>query len=107
MVRGLRRELKSVGLLLALAIVSVLLVFLMVGPEMAGSGGLFESPTSPLRISPIPSPPGEEAVGGSTPPPLIAVRVQPNYVPWILGGLVIIGGVVGVMLYRRGRRGEG
>jgi hypothetical protein len=29
------------------------------------------------------------------------VRTQPNYLPWILGGLVIIGGVVGVMLYRR------
>ncbi len=107
MVSNLRRELASLILLLPLAIVSVLLVFLMVGPGMAGSGSLFESPTSPLPISPIPSLPAEEAVGPSILPPLIAVRTQPNYLPWILGGLVIIGGVVGVMLYRRGRSHEG
>lgn len=124
MVKDLRRELKSLILLLALAIVSVLLVSLMVGPGMAGSGGLFESPTSPLPMSRIPSPPEEEAigpsiispipspvreetVGASTLPPLIAVRTQPNYWPWLLGGLVIIGGVAGVRLYRRGRGDEG
>jgi len=123
MIDNLRRELKSLILFLPLAIVSVLLVFLMVGSGMAESGGLFESPTSPLPISPIPSPAAEEtvgpaisptplpaeeeAIGPSTLPPLIAVRTQPNYWPWVLGGLVIIGGVVGVMLYRRGRGDEG
>ncbi|MFQ6000790.1 MAG: hypothetical protein ACE5LG_03880 [Anaerolineae bacterium] len=107
MVNSLRKELKGFILFLPLAGVSVLLVFLMVGSGMAGSGGLFESPISPLPISPTPSPLGEEAVGPSTLPPLIAVRTQPNYLPWILGGLVIIGGVVGVMLYRRGRGDEG
>lgn len=107
MVDNLRGELKSLILFLPLAIVSVLLVFVMVGSGMAGSGGLFESPTSPLPLSPIPSPVAEEAVGPSILPPLIAVRTQPNYLPWILGGLVIIGGVVGVMLYRRGRGDEG
>ena len=107
MVDNLRRELKSLISLLPLAVVSVLLVFLMLGSGMAGSGGLFESPTSPLPISPIPSPPGEEAVGPSILPPLIGVRTQPNYWPWVLGGLVIIGGVVGVMFYRRRRGDEG
>jgi len=123
MVNDLRRELKSLISFLPLAGVSVLLVFVMVGSGMAGSGGLFESPTSPLPISPIPSPVAEEtvgppispiplpleeeAVGPSTLPPLIAVRTQPNYLPWILSGLVIIGGAVGVMLYRRGRGDEG
>ena len=110
MVDNLRRELKSLISLLPLAVVSVLLVFLMLGSGMVGSGGLFESPTSPLPISPISpisSPPGEETVGPSILPPLIAVRTQPNYWPWVLGGLVIIGGVVGVMLYRRGRSDEG
>jgi hypothetical protein len=107
MVDNVRREVKSLILLLPLAIVSVWLVFLMVGSGMAGSGGLFESPTSPLPISPIPSPVREEAVGPPILAPLIAVPTQPNYLLWILGGLVIIGGVVGVMLYRRGRGGEG
>ncbi len=124
MVKDLRRELKRVILFLGLAIVSVLLVSLMVGPGMAGSGGLFESPTSPLPMSPIPSlpeeeaigasitspipsPVGEETVGPSTLPPLIAVRTQPNYWPWLVGGLVIIGGIAGVRLYRRGRGDEG
>jgi len=129
MVKDLRRELKSLISLLPLAIVSVSLLFLMVGPGMTGAGGLFESPTSPLTISPIsplsptpsphgeesvvlplsplPSPVAEETVAPSMLPPLIGVRTQPNYLPWVLGGLVIIGGVVGVMLYRRGRGDEG
>ncbi|MFQ5885787.1 MAG: hypothetical protein ACE5II_00980 [Anaerolineae bacterium] len=109
MVKGLRKEAESLILFLPLAIVSVLLVFLMGGSGMAGSGGVFESPTSPFPISPIPipSPLGEEAVGPSMLPPLIGVRTQPNYLPWVLGGLVIIGGVVGVRLYRRGRGDEG
>ena len=94
----------------------------MGGSGMAGSGGLFESPTSPLPVSPIspispispvspisptPSPVEEETAGPSVLPPLIAVRTQPNYWPWVLGGLVIIGGAAGVMLYRRGRGDEG
>jgi|GEM_PF-4667651 len=133
MIDNLRRELKGFILFLPLASVSLLLVFVMVGPGMAGSGGLFESPTSPLPVSPIspispvsptPSPVEVETVGPSvispilspvagetvgppTLPPLIAVRTQPNYWPWVLGGLVIIGGVVGVMRYRRGRGDEG
>lgn len=92
---------------LPLAIVSVGLVFLMVGSGMAGSGSLFESPTGPLPLSPIPSPLAEEALSPSLLPPLIAVRTQPNYLSWIIGGLVLIGGVAGVMLYRRGRGDEG
>jgi len=104
---SLRRELKSLIFFLPLAIGSLLLVFLMVGSGMAGSNGLFESPISPLPISPIPSPVVEEAVGPSELPPLIAVQTQPNYWPWILGGLVIIGGALGVMLYRRGGSDEG
>ena len=107
MVEDLRRELKDLILFLPLAIVSVSLVFLMVGSGMAGSESLFESPTGPLPISPTPSPLREEAVGPSLLPPLVAVRTQPNYWPCILGTLVIIGGVVGVMLYRRGRGDEG
>ncbi len=108
MVDNLRREARSLVLLLPLAIVSVWLVFLMVGSGMAGSGGLFQSPTSPLPISPIPSPPREEAVGPPILPPIIAVPTRPNYLLWILGGLVIVGGVaVGVMLYRRVRGDEG
>jgi len=96
-----RRELTGLILFLPLAIVSVFLVFLMVGFGMAGSGGLFESPISPLPISPIPSPVAEEVVGPSILPPLIAVQTKSNYWPWIIGGLLIIGGIMGVMLYRR------
>lgn len=107
LVESVKREAKSLIIFLPLAIVSVSLVFLMVGSGMAGSGSLFESPISPLPISPIPSPLAEEALSPALLPPLIAVRTQPNYLPWIIGGLVIIGGVVGVMLYRRGRGDEG
>lgn len=107
MVDNVRRELKSLILFLPLAIASVLLVFLMGASGMAGSVSLFESPTSPLPISPTPSRLGEEAVGPSILPPLIAVRTQPNYLPWLLGGLVIIGGVAGVIFYRRGKGEEG
>jgi hypothetical protein len=101
MVNDLKRQLKGLILFLPLAIVSILLVSLMVGSGMAGSGGLFESPISPLPISPIPSPVAEEVVGPSILPPLIAVQTQPNYWPWIIGGLLFVGVVVGVMLYRR------
>ena len=101
MVNDQKRQLKGLILFLPLAIVSVLLVSLMVGSGMAGSGGLFESPISPLPISPIPSPVGAKAVGPSILPPLIGVQTQPNYWPWIIGGLVFVGVVVGVMLYRR------
>lgn len=101
MVDSLKMELKSLILFLPLAIVSVVLVSVMVKSGVAGSGGLFESPTSPLPISPIPSPVTGETVGPTEFPPLIGVRTQPNYLPCIIGGLVIIGGVVGVMLYRR------
>lgn len=111
MAKDVIRELKSLISFLPLAIVSVLLVFLLVGSGVAGSGGLFQSPTSPLPISPIASPVAEreavEVVGTPTPPPLIAVRTQPNYWLWVLGGLVLIGGVVGIMLYRRGGSDEG
>lgn len=108
MVDNLKRELKNLISLVPLAIVSVLLVLLMVGSGMAGSRGLFESPTSPLPTSPIPPFAGREGVGPSTLPILIAVRTQPNYLPWILGGLAIVGGVaVGVVLYRRVRGDEG
>lgn len=107
LVESVRREAKSLIIFLPLAIVSVLLVCLMVGSGVAGSGSLFESPISPLPVSPIPSPLAEEALGPSLLLPLIAVRTQPNYLPWIIGGVVIIGGVAGVMFYRRGRGDEG
>lgn len=120
---NLRGELKGLVSCLPLAVVSVWLVFLMTGPGRVRSGGLYQSPTSPLPISPIPSPVTEEAVGPSiispTPSlveeavgpstfaPLIAVPTQPNYLPWLLGFLAIIGVVGGVMLYRRRRGDEG
>ncbi len=107
LVEDVKREAKSLIIFLPLAIVSVLLVFWIVGSGMAGSGSLFESPISPLPTLAIPSPLAEEALSPSLLPPLIAVRTQPNYLAWILGALVIIGGVAGVMLYRRGRGDEG
>lgn len=107
MVKDLRRELKSLILLLPLVFVSVWLVLFMGGSGVAGSGSLFESPISPLPTPTNAWPLAEETVGPSALPPLIGVRTPPNYLPWILGGLLIIGGVVGVMLYRRGRGDEG
>lgn len=113
---GWSKELRALLDFLPLILGSILIALAATTAGSASTHCLFQSPVSPVSPLPIESPvvpspvmPQETAVSPTaTPPALTAVATPPDFIPWVIGLLVIII-VVGVLLYWRSRRkgGEG
>lgn len=100
--QGWAEELRSLLNLLPLFLAAALIAVLATRAGPASTRCLFQSPVMPSPVMP------EETAVGPTPtvPVLVAVPVTPNFVPWVIGLLVVII-VVGAILYWRSRRERG
>lgn len=98
------RRWRSLAGLLPLLVGSVLIALLATAAAPASSGWLFQSPVSPIGPSPAESPAAPQ--GTVTGPALVSVPAVPNFVPWVIGLLVVVA-LVGVAMWRRGRKEEG
>jgi len=85
-----RKKLRSLLSFLPLILASILIALLATRAESASTYCLFQSPIGPT----------------STPRVLRAVATPPNFVPWVIG-LLVITIVVGAILYWRSRREGG
>ncbi len=98
---GWSKELRALLDFLPLILGSILIALAATTAGPASTHCLFQSPVAPSPVMPQ-----ETAVSPTaTPPALTAVPTPPNFIPWVIGLLVIII-VVGVLLYwRSGRKG--
>lgn len=86
--------------LLPLMIVSLLVASLAMAAGPDPVDWFFQSPISPVSPGPAGSPSAPEAT--VTGPALVSVPVSPNFIPWLVG-IVVVGAVVGAaMMWRRG-----
>jgi len=103
--RGTRiQALRSIVDLSPLILGSLLIALVATTPGRASMSCHFQSPISPISpISPVPveSPPVPQ--GTVEGPVLRAVPTPPNFIPWVIG-LVVVVIVVGVVLYWRSKR---
>jgi hypothetical protein len=63
----------------------------------------FQSPVSPVAPGPTRSPSVSQAT--ATGPALVSVPTPANFVPWIIG-IVVVGAIVGAVLFWRRAKGE-
>jgi hypothetical protein len=97
---GRVRRLEGLVSLLPLMLGSLLIASLSMaaGPEPVN--WLFQSPISP--VGPVPAGSPSAAEGTVTGPALVAVPASPNFIPWLVG-ILVVGAVVGAaMMWRRG-----
>ena len=99
------RESGSVAGLVVVFLGSVVLALLAMAAGPASSGWLFQSPVSPPGPGPAASPAVPQ--GTVTGPALVAVPATLNFVPWVVGLLVVAAIVGAAMIWRRRGRGEG
>ena len=86
--------------LLPLMVASMLITSLAMAAGPGPVDWFFQSPISPVSPGPAESPGAPEAT--VTGPALVSVPVSPNFIPWLVG-IVVVGAVVGAaMMWRRG-----
>lgn len=113
---GSSKRLRGVVDFLPLILGSILIALLAMTVGPASNDWLFQSPVSPVGPLPtevpvVPSPamPQETTLAPTpTPPVMRAVLTRPDFIPWVIG-LLVVTIVVGAVLYWRSRRegGEG
>ena len=108
-VRGLEGLISLLPLMLGSLLIASLAM--AAGPDPVN--WLFQSPVSPVSpISPIstigPTPEGSPGApeGTVTGPALVAVPVSPNFIPWLVG-ILVVGAIVGAAMLWSRRRGKG
>ena len=100
-VRGLEGLISLLPLMLGSLLIASLAM--AAGPDPVN--WLFQSPISPVGPGPAGSP--STAEGTVTGPALVAVPVSPNFIPWLVG-ILVVGAIVGAaMMWRRGSREGG
>jgi hypothetical protein len=95
---------RSLGGLLPLLVGSVLIALLATAAGPTSRGWLFQSPVSPIGPAAGETPAAPQ--GTVTGPTLVSVPAVPNFLPWVVGLLVIVAVVV-VAMWWRGRKEEG
>jgi len=106
---GSRAEFGWFAELLPLIMASMLIAFVATAAGPASTYCSFQSPVSPVSpVSPAPSQTPAIPTATASGPSLVAVPDAPNFVPWVIG-LLVVAIVVGVVTYwrRRRERGEG
>ena len=94
------RRLDGLASLLPLMLGSLLIASLAMAAGPAAVNSLFQSPISPLGPGPTGSPSAAE--GTVTGPALVAVPASPNFIPWIVG-ILVVGAIIGAaLMWRRG-----
>ncbi|TKJ28951.1 MAG: hypothetical protein CEE40_10125 [Chloroflexi bacterium B3_Chlor] len=100
--RGTRiQALRSIVDLSPLILGSLLIALVATTPGRASTSCHFQSPISPISPVPVESPPVPQVTVEG--PVLRAVPTPPNFIPWVIG-LVVVVIVVGVVLYWRSKR---
>jgi hypothetical protein len=115
---------RSMGGFLPLLVGSVLIALLATAAGPTSSVWLFQSPVSPIGPSPGPTPsgwafqspvspigpsPGESPTAPQatvTGPALVSVPAVLNFLPWVIGLLVVVA-LAAVAMWWRGRKKEG
>ena len=93
----------SIAGLLALLLGSLLVAAAAIAAVPPAGDWFFQSPVSPLGPGGgSPSVPQETVTG----PALVSVPAPANFLPWVVG-ILVIGGIVGVALFWRRDKGEG
>lgn len=113
---GSSKQLRSLVEFLPLILGSLLVALLAMTVGPASNHWLFQSPVSPVGPLPtepplVPSPAVSQETAlapTSTPPVMRAVLTRPDFIPWVIG-LLVVTIVVAAILYWRSRRegGEG
>lgn len=94
------RRLEGLISLLPLVLGSLLIASLAMAAGPDPVNWLFQSPISPLGPGPTGSPSAAE--GTVTGPALVAVPASPNFIPWIVG-ILVVGAIIGAaLMWRRG-----
>ena len=83
---------------------SVLIALLVAAAGPSSTEWLFQSPVSPIGPGPGGSPGAPE--GTVTGPGLVAVPAAPNFVPWLVG-ILLVAAIVGAAMSWSRRRGKG
>lgn len=94
----------SIAELLPLLVGSVVVAVATIAAAPPAGDWFFQSPVSPLG----PGRGGSPSVpqGTVTGPALVSVPAPANFVPWIVG-ILVVGAIVGVVLFWRRDKGEG
>jgi hypothetical protein len=93
----------SVASLAPLLLASVLVALLAIAAAPPPGEWFFQSPVSPIGSGPTRSPSVPQAT--ATGPALVSVPAPANFVPWIIG-IVVVGSIVGAVLFWRRDKGE-
>jgi len=94
------RRVEELISLLPLVLGSLLIASLAMAAGPDPVNWLFQSPISPVGPGPAGSP--STAEGTVTGPALVAVPASPNFIPWIVG-ILVVGAVIGAaLMWRRG-----
>jgi len=83
---------------------AVLIALLTAGAGPSSAHWLFQSPVSPLAPGPVSSPSAPQATVAG--PALVSVPAADNFVPWLVG-LLLIAFIVGAAMLWSRRRGKG
>jgi len=99
------REAGPLASLLPVMLGAILLASLAIAAGPSSANWLFQSPVSPLGS--IPSGTSGAPEGTVAGPALVAVPATPNFLPWIIGLLVVAAIVGAAIVWSRGRGERG
>jgi hypothetical protein len=97
------RESRALTSLLPVMLGALLLASLAIAAGPSSANWLFQSPVSPIGSVPAGTPGAPE--GTVAGPALVAVPAAPNFLPWIIG-LLVVAAIVGVAIVWSRGRGE-